>query len=129
MHELSIVLSIVGIAEKECQAAGGEMISSIELDIGELAGIEPLSFDFAWEAGVRSTPLASAELKVNHIPGRAQCSDCETLFDKHQRFDTCPQCGSFLHAIISGEELRVKALTICMPGEQPFNPTKSYEHV
>ena len=40
MHELSIALGIVKIAEEEMAKAGSNQIEAIELEIGTLAGIE-----------------------------------------------------------------------------------------
>lgn len=111
MHELSIVLSVVAIAEKEARAAGRK-VQSIRLDIGELSGIELGSLEFAWEMGVKSTVLEDAAREINHIAGKAVCADCSCAFDKHHRWDACPLCGSFLHAITQGEELHVRSITL-----------------
>lgn len=111
MHELSIVLSVVAIAEKEARAAGRK-VESICLDIGELSGIELASLEFAWELGVKRTVLEGAAKSINHIAGRAVCADCSCAFDKHQRWDACPLCGGFLHTVIQGEELHVRSITL-----------------
>jgi hydrogenase nickel incorporation protein HypA/HybF len=111
MHELSIVLSVVAIAEKEARAAGRK-VQSIRLDIGELSGIELGSLEFAWEMGVKSTVLEDAAREINHIAGKAVCADCSCAFDKHHRWDACPLCGSFLHTIMQGEELHVRSITL-----------------
>lgn len=112
MHELSIVYSIVSIARNELEKAGGDAIEAIALDIGELSGIELTSLEFAWDIGVHGTCLQGAALHINRIAGQAVCADCGEVFHKPQRWDACPSCGSFLHGIQAGEELRVKSLTL-----------------
>lgn len=112
MHELSIVLSIVDSAERVVREQGGHSVTKIELEIGELAGIEWSSFDFAWAPAVNNTVLNSAERIVHRIPGRATCSDCGTEFHKEHLFDECPNCHSFLHQLKQGKELKIKSLTI-----------------
>jgi hydrogenase nickel incorporation protein HypA/HybF len=111
MHELSIVLSVVAIAEKEALAAGRK-VQSIRLDIGELSGVELASLEFAWEMGVKNSVLEGAVREINHITGRAVCADCSCAFDKHHRWDACPLCGGYLHAVTQGEELHVRSITL-----------------
>jgi hydrogenase nickel incorporation protein HypA/HybF len=112
MHELSIVMSIVDIAEQQVRQAGARRVDSIELEIGDLAGIEPAALDFAWEAAVRDTVLATARREINHIPGRARCAECGQTYRLEHHYDPCPHCGNMLHQLLSGRELRVKALTV-----------------
>ena len=52
MHEMSIVLGIVKIAENEAQKAGVSSFTAIDLEIGNLSGVEWDALDFAWEAAV-----------------------------------------------------------------------------
>lgn len=112
MHELSIVLGIVNIAEKEAEKAGVSSVESIELEIGTLAGIEFDSLEFVWPSAVRNTVLEKAEKKIEIIKAKGKCLDCEEVFDIEQIYDSCPKCSSFLKGIIQGKELRVKALTV-----------------
>ena len=57
MHELSIVMSILDIAETEAQKANVDKIEEIELEIGQLNTIEIDAFNFAWEQGLKGTIL------------------------------------------------------------------------
>ena len=112
MHELSIALGIVRIAEDEIRKARARKVEVIELEIGTLAGIEFEALDFVWPAAVKDTVLEAAEKRVDIIPGKAQCMDCGTPFDVRYLYDTCPSCQSNLKAIVQGKELRVKALEV-----------------
>ncbi len=112
MHELSIIASIVEIAEAEVEKAGAQRVESIELEIGELAGIEFSALDFAWEVGVSQSVLEGAERHIHRIGGEARCSECENIFDMQALYDPCPKCGSYFSEIIKGKELSVKALTV-----------------
>ena len=112
MHELSIVLSIVNSVEAEVKKQGGRVVKRIELDIGNLAGIEFDSFDFAWPPATKNTMLEHAERTINHIPGRAICMECDREFEKQNAFDACPHCGNYLHSLISGKELKIKSILI-----------------
>ena len=112
MHELSIVQSIVQIAEEQVRKAGAQTVDSIELEIGTLAGVEWDALDFAWQAGVPRTVLAQAERIVHRLPARARCSGCSTEFDLEEWFGPCPHCGETFSDLLQGRELRVKSLTV-----------------
>lgn len=112
MHELSIVMSIVDLAEKQVQQAGASQVESIELEIGELAGIEMQALDFAWSSAVRHTVLENAERIILSVNGKARCLECEREYEMHTLYEQCPRCQSFFSDILQGKELRVKALTV-----------------
>jgi len=112
MHELSIVLSIVDSVQAEVVRQKATNVSRIELDIGNLAGIEWESFDFAWEPAIKNTVLEDAERVINHIPAMAVCVACDHEFEKHEPYDACPVCGNYLHSLKSGKELKIKSIRI-----------------
>lgn len=112
MHELSIVMSIVDIAEEQVQRAGARHVEEIELDIGTLAGIEMTALEFAWSEGVRNTVLATAKRTINHIPAKSRCLDCGCVFPVDTLFQSCPKCGEYLNEMIQGKELKVKSLVV-----------------
>lgn len=112
MHELSIALGIVKIAEEETTKANATKVDLIELEIGTLAGIEFDSLDFVWPAAVKGTVLEHAKKNTIIIRAKAKCLDCDTVFDIEHIFDSCPVCESFLKGIIQGKELRVKSIEV-----------------
>ncbi len=112
MHELSIAMGIVDIAEKETAKAKATKVDLIELEIGTLAGIELDSLDFVWSSAVKDTVLENAIKKINVIHGEAKCSDCETIFKLDNIYDACPNCNSYLKGIMKGKELLVKSLEV-----------------
>jgi hydrogenase nickel incorporation protein HypA/HybF len=112
MHELSIVMSIIDIAEKEINNAGGGIVDEIELDIGHLSTIEMEAFDFAWQQGIKGSFLEDAKLMVNRIEGKAKCLECDLEFLIENYDDSCPVCSGHFNQIIQGKELRVKTITV-----------------
>ena len=112
MHELSIVLSIVDQVQDEVFKLDAKTVKRIELEIGNLAGIEWQSFDFAWQPATKNTVLEHAERIVNRVPAIALCSDCEHEFEKEEAYDPCPKCGNYLHHLKSGKELKIKSILI-----------------
>lgn len=112
MHELSIVMSIITIAEKELAKNNATTVEEIELDIGELSGIEVPAFEFAWEQAIKSTILEGSAKVVNHIAGEGRCMNCDAVFPIHQLYEPCPACGEHLITVQKGKELRVKSLVV-----------------
>ena len=112
MHEYSIALSIVEIAEKEVEKYGAKGVESIELEIGQLSGIELLALDFAWEPATSGTVLENASKNIIVIQGTAECNDCHKHYAVKEIYDLCPDCGSFMKEISRGKELKIKSLTL-----------------
>ncbi|MBL0154452.1 MAG: hydrogenase maturation nickel metallochaperone HypA [Chitinophagaceae bacterium] len=112
MHELSLVMSILQIAEREAEKHDAKQIEEIELEIGELSGVDRPAFDFAWEQAIRSTKLEKAQRHIHDISGEARCLECDKEFAIHQLFDPCPHCGNHFVEIRKGKEFRVKSLVV-----------------
>ncbi len=112
MHELSIALGIVKIAEEECEKVKGNRVDNIELEIGQLSGIELESLKFVWPMATNDTKLDGGAYSVDYIRGKARCLECDESFEIDTLFASCPSCNSYFKDIIAGKELRVKALEI-----------------
>ena len=112
MHELSIVLSIVETAEEQVRKHAASRVESIELEIGDLAGVEPDALYFAWEAAVPETVLSGAARKVTEVPAKAKCMDCSHEFPTDQLYSACPKCGEYFTELIQGRELKIRTMTL-----------------
>jgi hydrogenase nickel incorporation protein HypA/HybF len=112
MHELSLALNVVDTAVNEAEKANAKTVVSIELDIGECAGVEVDSFKFVWPAAVKNTILQNSRMNINIITGKAICPDCASDIEVHNLFDPCPVCGSYLKNIYQGKEFRIGSITV-----------------
>ncbi len=112
MHEMSIAMSIIEIAEKESIKAKATKVNEIEIEIGTLAGIEFSSLEFALDIAIKNTVLKDAKINVLKIQASAKCNNCNTDFEILGFFEKCPQCDGYSYKIIKGKELRVKSLLI-----------------
>jgi hydrogenase nickel incorporation protein HypA/HybF len=111
VHELSLALSIVEIAEEEVKKAGQRQVETIVLEIGTLAGVEKAALDFAWQEAVKHTVLEQAECIIEDITARARCLHCNREFDLAFLYDLCPFCSNPAKELIQGNEIRIKSLT------------------
>ena len=112
MHELSIVKGIIDLAEARAKENNAKSIESIQIVIGELAGIDRLAFDFAWKTATPSTMLRQSELIIEVIPGEGRCLECGSVFHLGALFEPCPVCSEYLVNVTRGKELKVKSLVI-----------------
>lgn len=112
MHELSIVMSIIDIAEEEVQKAHAHKVDSIELQIGTQSGIEMDALDFSWSAAVKETVLSGAERIVDQVQAIARCTNCDLEFHVNEPFQACPACHGVFLEYLQGKELKVKSLTV-----------------
>lgn len=112
MHELSIAMSIIEIAEENARREKASVINEIELDIGTQAGIVLDALDFAMQSAVMGTMLENAEVKINTIQARGVCSKCKHEFTLTDMFQPCPECSNPFSEIIQGRELKVRSLKV-----------------
>lgn len=112
MHEFSIALSIVEIAQEEVEKNQALGVEKIDLEIGNLSGVEVDSLKFAWGPAVKDTILEKAHREIAEINGVSECQDCNNEFAAEYLFNECPKCGSIATILKSGKELRVKSLTL-----------------
>jgi hydrogenase nickel incorporation protein HypA/HybF len=112
MHELSIVMSIVDVAEEQVRSHQAKEVESIDLEIGALAGVDDHALEFAWEAGVKNTVLEKARRNINKQKGWAKCLECDKEFEIKMLYDPCPVCGEYLLQILEGKELKIQSMVL-----------------
>jgi hydrogenase nickel incorporation protein HypA/HybF len=110
MHELSIAMSIVEIAEENARNANTSVINEIELDIGTQSGVVLEALEFAMQSAVQGTMLEKAKVKINSIQAMAVCASCQHKFIAEDIFAPCPECDNPFCEIVQGKELKVKSL-------------------
>ncbi len=112
MHELSIVMNILDTVEENAAKHNASVVHEIEMDIGELAGVEFDALDFAISNAPKSGLLKNVEFKINKIKPIAQCNDCNHQFETSGYATPCPKCHSAKTNIIKGNELKIKSFKI-----------------
>lgn len=115
MHEFSIAMNIIEIAEAEAAKANATAINELILDIGTMSGIEFYALDTAMEMAVKNTMLENARIDVHKIQAKARCTDCRIEFKINNIYDACPECKSLYHDLLSGKELQIKSLVVDVP--------------
>jgi hydrogenase nickel incorporation protein HypA/HybF len=112
MHEMSIAMNLIELASAAAQAEGAGRIRTIELEIGVLAGVMPEALEFCFEAAARDTLAEGATLTIVSIPAAGRCLDCGQESPMSSLASQCAHCGAWLLNITTGNELKIKAITI-----------------
>jgi hydrogenase nickel incorporation protein HypA/HybF len=112
MHELSIAMSIVELAEEEAQKRGVQ-VHAVHLKLGALSGVVKEALLFAYEMACEETPLKGSRLVIEEVPVIAFCPSCRALraISSIQLF-CCAECGTSTSEIVQGKEIEVSALEI-----------------
>jgi hydrogenase nickel incorporation protein HypA/HybF len=105
MHELSVVASLFEILEEKVKEQNGKKIILVKLQIGALSGIVPELLATAFDIYKKDTIAAEAELKINTIPLKVQCKDCQKLMVKDDFVFICDFCGSTNLKTLEGTEM------------------------
>ena len=112
MHELSIAVNIVEIAEEEAKRAGVGEVLEITLEIGSLSGIVREALEFALGEAKKDSVLQNSEIKITEIKAMAKCSSCGNEFEAREVYDPCTKCANPFSDIISGKDLVVRSIVI-----------------
>jgi hydrogenase nickel incorporation protein HypA/HybF len=70
VHELSIAVSIVEVAEEELARHGGERICAIHIQLGPLAGVAKESLLFSFGLACEGTRAEGSSLVIEDGEGR-----------------------------------------------------------
>jgi hydrogenase nickel incorporation protein HypA/HybF len=113
MHELSIAMNIVELAEEESQRRGGLRITAVHLRLGLLAGVVKDALLSSYEMACEDTPLKGSQLVVEEVPGFVYCPVCEAQRPvRSPEWFCCSECGSVASEIVQGKELEVVSLEV-----------------
>ena len=112
MHELSIAMSIVEMAQEEADRRD-VTIDAVHLDLGPLSGVVADALLFSYEIACNGTALEGSRLVIRQVSIEVYCPACkaEKILSSMQWF-CCPECGAPTSEVIHGKELQITALEI-----------------
>lgn len=111
MHELSIAVNILDTVEENALKHGACTVTEVELEVGELSGIEFDALDFAFQNAPVTKIFQDTVFKVLRIKPIARCHDCKNVFETNNYATPCPACQSIKTELIKGNELRIKSFS------------------
>jgi hydrogenase nickel incorporation protein HypA/HybF len=112
MHELSIAMSIVEMAEEEAQIRSVR-VSAVHLKLGMLSGVAKDALLSSYGIACDGTVLEGSRLVIEEVPIEVFCVTCNAnrKITSIQWF-VCPECGNTTPTVVHGKELEVTALEI-----------------
>jgi hydrogenase nickel incorporation protein HypA/HybF len=114
MHEISIAISIVEIAEANARKQGARSIQLVKLRLGEFTTIVKEALEFAFEIARQDTMASRATLDIEIVPMMVRCSLCGVIPNPVRDIIlSCSQCGLPLE-IIAGEEIQLEYIEVEM---------------
>jgi hydrogenase nickel incorporation protein HypA/HybF len=113
MHELSIAMSIVEMAQEESDRRGQAQVLAVHLRLGRLSGVVKEALLSSYQMACESTALEGSQLLIEEIPVEVFCPTCDgpRAVASIQWF-CCPECGTPTPTVLRGKELEVVALEI-----------------
>jgi hydrogenase nickel incorporation protein HypA/HybF len=113
MHELSIAMSIVEMAQEEAERHGSAKVHVVHLRVGRLSGVVKEALLSSYEMACEATILEGSQLFIEEVPVEVFCPKCDVAraITSIQWF-CCPECGTATPTVLRGKELEVVALEI-----------------
>jgi hydrogenase nickel incorporation protein HypA/HybF len=115
MHEMGIASSVLDAVRTEAELHPGSRVSKVGLRIGELAGIDPESLRFCFEALVKDSSLGPLPLEIEFCPRMQHCPTCGCTFKVADYDTTCAFCGLSPTDCVGGTELELSYLEMEEP--------------
>ncbi|WP_179122189.1 hydrogenase maturation nickel metallochaperone HypA [Caloramator quimbayensis] len=112
MHELSIIEGIIKITEEEVKKYEVNRIIQIRLKVGIISGIMPSLLQEYFSIASKGTVVEGAVLKIETVPLRIKCLNCECENIMENIKIKCPICKSSDLKILSGRELYIDSLEV-----------------
>ena len=119
MHELSVCLALMSQVNRIAGEHGARRVDRIVLNIGPLSGIEPALLKNAFPLAAAKTVAEEADLVIEEIPVRVECSTCGQETEAAVNRLVCGACGDFRTRVTSGEEMTLASLELITAAESP----------
>ena len=112
MHELSITRSLLDLATRHAEAAGGGRITDLHLEVGRLSGVIGRFVQFYWDIVSEGTPAEGALLHFEHVELEMECQGCGALFYPDGSDYTCTACSSTEVQVVDGEQFHLVSIEL-----------------
>jgi hydrogenase nickel incorporation protein HypA/HybF len=112
MHEMSLAEGVLQLVEDAARKQAFTKVTTVWLEIGQLAGVEVEAMRFCFDAVTRGSVAEGARLEIIAAPGAGWCTQCSSSVALSEVFDACPRCGAYQVQVTGGTQMRVKELEV-----------------
>ena len=110
MHELSLAYEVIELAKREIVKNKVTTIFEMEIEVGDLSGVDADAFQSALEMIAKGTLLEHTLFHINRQSATGRCSTCYLEFEMRERMASCPTCHRFPSQISGGDNFRVTSI-------------------
>ena len=112
MHEIGLLRQLVRTVTSFAAENDVHDIAEVAVDCGELSLVIPEYLEELYPVAVKGSILENTKLRINIVPGLAECDDCDEIFNVVEHKGYCPNCGSFQKTVLSGKDFSVREIVV-----------------
>jgi hydrogenase nickel incorporation protein HypA/HybF len=105
MHEMSLAQ---GILQVVLDAAEGQRVRKIRLQVGRLQMVTPGSLEFSFRLMAAGTPSEEAMIEMLETPAVLRCGECGAEIELELPPFNCRRCGVSDIEVLTGDEIVVE---------------------
>ncbi len=109
---MSLAEGVLQLIEDAARQQEFSRVSTVWLEIGQLAGVEVEAMRFCFDAVTRGSLAEGARLEIIATPGSGWCMPCAQTVALAEVYGACPLCGQHQVQVTGGTEMRVKELEV-----------------
>lgn len=112
MHEASIALDLIRVAETVALEHGGGPVLALTVRVGQWSAVVPEALRAAFPACAEGTLLEGARLSIQSVPGVGLCPQHGEVGLDLTRGLRCPRCEAPTPGLLQGDELELEDLEL-----------------
>jgi hydrogenase nickel incorporation protein HypA/HybF len=112
MHEFSIVTHLLEVIETQAYQLEAQQVLTINLVVGERAGIVEESLHFYFEMLASGTVAEGAKINLRRTSMRFYCQQCEAEYTPPPGDFHCPNCQQVGQVVDDATDLLIESLEI-----------------
>lgn len=112
MHEASLVASLLRQVDELALQHRGGRATQVRVEIGLLAGVEPILFQEAFVRLRAGTSAAEAELLIDTVGLTCWCRDCQLKYVTNELIFVCPTCDGKDVEVTAGDAVVLHSVTL-----------------
>lgn len=112
MHERSLVQNLLKQVQQIVADEGGGQVQAIQVQVGDLSGVEPMLFESAFADLVTQYFSATCRLVLEVVPVKATCPGCGHQFEIREFTFHCPCCSSSTVEVTQGDDVKLMSITV-----------------
>ncbi len=121
MHELSLCQDLIGQVAELARRHGARSVAAVRVQIGQLAGVEPMLLESAFTIARADTVAEHAVMTTEIVPPAVLCLECSGESEVPPSNLRCPACGGNATRLVRGDELILARVELEVEDESSEN--------